>query len=228
MMINKTLFLSVVLLVLVLMFLMMAIPVFAVRSVALMPGKIDIAETLRRNEKVYLPAMYVTNNNDFTMNVEMLVVNPKQEELNVDESWIKFKPQHFKLKPSETQKVSISIKVDKYAQNGNYKTWLKAKSKQNTGQMELVPSVATVLTFKIEGGLVLGAAFIGSLQRGYGKVSLWFLANWGILVAILITFSMMTTFSYLRNLKRYERIKKPETDKPRDKVVFGARQEQKK
>ena len=123
-------------------------------SPALAPSRIEINAPVRRKSKSILPPLSIYNRNAETLEIEMEVINQtsqNSESLPISEDWIKFEPKKFKLKQNESTFVTPILKIPKDVPNGHYRGLLKTKIIESEGKTRVLPAVASVLEFDVEG-----------------------------------------------------------------------------
>jgi len=184
----------------ILALMLIALPVMAgtIYSPSISVGKMEIDEPVMRNSKSILPGINVFNRNEEDLEVEVKVANMKQEELPVGD-WVEFKPDRFVLGPGETKFVQSVLKIPKDAINGDYQCLLKVATVVGEGNgAKIVPGVATVLKFRVEGTETWAMRFSKQMANAKATVQ----NNLGLAVIILmVIIALMVIDRFRKRLK---------------------------
>lgn len=171
-------------------------------SPALSTSKIEINEVLKKGQKADLPVITIHNRNEERMFVEMEPIYVSgQEGKEVPEDWIQFIPKNFSLGSGETKNVKVKIRIPKdRVDNGNYKAYLKASARiSEDDSTKLVPSVATPLTFSVEGRFTWRDWFgkwFANRRKGLASIGEYVDLNYlvifmGIIIVALISWNVV-------------------------------------
>lgn len=96
-------------------------------GVGIMPGKIQVEDSLMPGGLYHLPSLQVANTGDQATNYELALARmEKQDELSPTEEFFSFSPESFRLDPGASQVISLSLNVPVNAIAGDYLAYIEA------------------------------------------------------------------------------------------------------
>lgn len=176
-------------------FFLLPLPVYAKLGVGVATGKIVVEDKLKPGMIYNLPPLTVLNTGDEEADYEVGVsYHEKQPELRPEQKWFAFSPQKFSLKPGDGQKVEIKLNLPIRTEPGEYFAYLEGYplKKSESGQVTVGIAAGTKLYFTVlPANPVLGVYYkAASLWKTYQPWS----SRTAIILAVVIVYWLLHKF----------------------------------